>query len=143
MKNSSKKRLFSLLLSLVLIAATALMTTGCESKSAPTTTSAEVQTIGEGEKTFSLIVIDKDGSEAAFEVKTNAETVGEALIENGIIEGEEGPFGLFIKSVNGIEADYDKDQTYWAFYVNGEYASTGVDLTNIEEGMAYSLKVEK
>ena len=40
-------------------------------------------------------------------------------------------------------ADYDVDQTYWAFYVNGEYASTGVDSTKIEEGAAYSFKVEK
>ena len=43
----------------------------------------------------------------------------------------------------GITADYDVDQTYWAFYVNGEYAMTGVDSTAIEEGVAYSLKIEK
>lgn len=45
--------------------------------------------------------------------------------------------------VNGIIADYDVDKTYWAFYINGEYAMSGVDTTKIEEGAAYSLKVEK
>ena len=48
-----------------------------------------------------------------------------------------------MKTVNGITADYDVDQTYWAFYVNGEYATSGADTTAIEEGAAYSFKVEK
>ena len=47
-----------------------------------------------------------------------------------------------MKTVNGITADYDTDGVYWAFYVNGEYASTGVDSTPITQGDAYSLKVE-
>ena len=49
----------------------------------------------------------------------------------------------YVKKVNGITADYDADQTYWAFYVNGEYATAGVDSTTIEEGATYSFKVEK
>ena len=47
------------------------------------------------------------------------------------------------KTVNGITADYDVDQTYWAFYVDGEYAMTGVDATDIVEGSQYMFKVEK
>lgn len=50
---------------------------------------------------------------------------------------------LYVKTVNGITADYDTDQTYWAFYVNGEYASTGVDSTPVNEGDTYEFKVEK
>ena len=60
-----------------------------------------------------------------------------------LIAGEEGEFGLYVKTVNGITADYDVDQTYWAFYVDGEYAMSGVDVTTIEEGKTYALKVEK
>ena len=52
-------------------------------------------------------------------------------------------YGLYIKSVNGIVADYDVDATYWAFYINGEYAMTGVEMTPIAEGDSYLLKVEK
>ena len=48
-----------------------------------------------------------------------------------------------MKTVHGITADYDTDQTYWAFYVNGEYAQTGVDSTNVTAGDTYSFKVEK
>jgi len=76
-------------------------------------------------------------------VHTDEKTVGDALTSLGILEGEEGPYGLYIKSVNGIAADYDKDGVYWAFYVGEEYASTGVDMTDIEDGASYALKVEK
>ena len=69
--------------------------------------------------------------------------MGDALLELGLIEGEEGAYGLYVKKVNGITADYDTDQTYWAFYINGEMAMTGVDATDIEAGSVYSFKVSK
>ena len=67
----------------------------------------------------------------------------EALLAEGLIEGENGAYGLYVKKVNGIVADYDIDKTYWAFYINGEYAMSGVDTTEIVEGATYSFKVEK
>ena len=88
-------------------------------------------------------MVDKDGKETKFEIHTDKTTVGEALLEVKLIEGEEGPYGLYVKSVNGITADYDVDQTYWAFYINGEMAMTGVDVTDVEAGATYSFKVEK
>ena len=93
----------------------------------------EVTALGEGKTKFLFTVVDKDGVETAFEIHTDKEIVGEALLELGLIEGEEGDFGLFVKTVNGIVADYEVDKTYWAFYVNGEYAMSGVDTTTIEE----------
>ena len=58
-------------------------------------------------------------------------------------EGEDGQYGLYVKTVNGITADYDVDGTYWAFYINGEYAMSGVDVTDIAAGSTYAFKVEK
>ena len=101
------------------------------------------QSVGSGAKTFPLEIIDKDGNSVKITVSTDKETVGEALLELGIVEGDAGEYGLYIKFVNGIEANYDVDATYWAFYINGEYAMTGVDVTPIEEGASYLLKVEK
>lgn len=88
-------------------------------------------------------MVDKEGQETNFEIHTDKEIVGEALLELGLIAGEDGQYGLYVKEVNGITADYDVDQTYWAFYTNGEYAAAGVDTTPIEEGTSYSFKVEK
>lgn len=47
------------------------------------------------------------------------------------------------KTVNGMTADYDKDGVYWAFYIDGEYAMTGVDATNITDGAQYAFRMEK
>lgn len=99
--------------------------------------------IGEGSMLFFLAVTDKEGNKTNFVIHTDKKTVGEALLELALIEGEEGPHGMFIKKVNGIVADYDVDQTYWAFYINGQYASTGVDETDVKSGTNYELKVEK
>lgn len=98
--------------------------------------------LGEGAMAFTFVVVDKDGNETTFAINTDAATVGEALVALELIEGDESDFGLYVKKVNGIVADYDVDQTYWAFYINGEYAMTGVDSTNVEDGATYMFKVE-
>ena len=78
-----------------------------------------------------------------FSVKTDKSTVGEALLDCGLIEGEAGAYGLYIKKVNGVTADYDIDQSYWAFYENGAYAMAGVDMTEIDESVTYKLAYTK
>ena len=69
--------------------------------------------------------------------------MGEALLDQELIAGEDSDYGLYVKTVNGITADYDTDGSYWAFYVNGEYVSSGVDSTPVADGDTYSFKVEK
>lgn len=102
----------------------------------------EATVLGEGDTVFYVSVTDKEGAETDFEIHTDKGTVGEALLDLGLIEGEEGDYGLYVKTVNGITADYDKDGVYWAFYINGELASTGVSSTAVTEGEQYSFKVE-
>ena len=99
-------------------------------------------TLGKGGTT--LVVEVAAGDEViTFTVMTDKETVGAALLENGLIAGKEGDFGLYIKVVNGITADYDVDKSYWGFYSNGEYMMTGVDGTAIEGGETFELVYEK
>ena len=77
-----------------------------------------------------------------FEIHTDKKIVGEALLELNLIDGEQGDYGLYVKTVNGITVDFDKDGKYWAFYVGGEYAMSGVDSTEITAGSTYAFKVE-
>lgn len=93
---------------------------------------------GKGETTVQVEVKAEEQS-VTFTINTDKKTLGEALIEHGLISGENGQFGLYVKLVNGIEADYDKDQTYWALYKNGEYMMSGVDTTEIADGEHYEL----
>ena len=154
------KRSLSLLLSLALITAIAL-TTGCnDNKETPKTSDTSVSESiadqsslteeskgdvivkGEGKTKFSFSVTDKDGNTTDFEINTDKTIVGEALQELGLIEGDEGEFGLYVKKVNGITADFNVDKTYWAFYVNGEYAQSGIFDTEIVAGATYTVKLE-
>ncbi len=95
-------------------------------------------TLGEGAKTVTL-TMEMEEKSVTFTVKTDAETVGAALMEHQLIDGDEGPYGLYIKTVNGVVADYDKDQHYWAFYVGEDYAMQGIELTPIDESARYRL----
>lgn len=130
-----------------LIAAMALCMNGCNELPAEQTTKPTVftdgQSLGQGANQFTLEVVALDGSTATATVNTDKETVGEALQELGILEGEQGAFGLYIKAVNGVPYDYEKDGVYWAFYIDGAYALTGVDTTDIVAGVTYTLKAEK
>ena len=144
MKMKFIKKLSSFFLCMMLIMAMALSTTGCsDDKKVSQEQSADATILGEGATSFTFIVVDKDGKETPFEIHTDKTIVGEALQELNLLEGEEGEFGLFVKKVNGIEADYNKDGVYWAFYVNNEYAIKGVDETNISPEDIYMFKVEK
>lgn len=98
--------------------------------------------LGEGATTVTVLV-KADERQVTFTIHTDKTTVGEALQEHNLLEGEESEYGLYAKEVNGIVADYDVDQYYWAFYINGEYAMSGVDTTNIEEGVTYCLERTK
>ena len=97
---------------------------------------------GSGSKVVTVEVV-AEGKTVVFTIRTDKGTVGEALLEHGLLAGEEGPYGLYIKAVNGKTLDYDKDGAYWAFYVDGAYAVTGVDETTIVETSVYLLRAEK
>lgn len=97
---------------------------------------------GNGEKTLLIEVVALDKS-VTFTINTNKETVGEALLEHKLVSGDEGAYGLYVKVVNGIEADYDKDKSYWAFTKNNESMTTGVDKTNFLDGEHYELVYTK
>ncbi len=99
-------------------------------------------TFGEG-KTPLKVEVKAGEQSVIFTVNTDKKTVGEALLEHKLIDGEQGDYGMYIKSVNGIVADYDVDKTYWAFYIGDEYATSGVDSTEIAEGVTYKLELAK
>ncbi len=98
----------------------------------------------EGTKTFTLEVYLEDGTlSLSREFTTDALYVGDVLAAEGLVEGDAGPFGLYIKRVNGVFAEYETTGNYWAFYENGTLAARGVDTTPIEDGATYAFKVEK
>lgn len=151
MKQTKFLKVLSFVLCIVLVAAMALCTTACsdnknaEQETVQTTAAPNnsVKELGKGATQFSFSVVDKDGNKTAFLINTDKTTVGDALLELDLIAGDESEYGLYVKTVNGVTLDYDKDQMYWAFFVNGEYATSGVDTTDIDENAEYKFEATK
>lgn len=61
------------------------------------------------------------------------------LLAEGLIADHETEYGLYIDTVNGLTADWDADQTYRAFCIDGEYATTDIDGTEIVADTTYGL----
>lgn len=113
-----KKQLMALLLALLLLVA------AC-AKPEPVS----------GEKTIS-VQVTYQGETETFTVTTEAEMLGDALLEQEIIQGDEGEYGLFVHTVNGHFADADNNE-YWVFTKSGEWVTTGVDTTPILDGDSF------
>lgn len=103
---------------------------------------ADGAAIGQGATAFTVEVQGADGKTVTFTVNTDETVLGTALLELGVIAGSASDYGLYVTSVNGESADYDNAGTYWALYINGEYAMTGVDATTIEAGAVYGFHLE-
>ena len=131
-------------LSLLLVFTIALCFASCaaEKNVWEDATYLEDTTLGSGAKTATVEVTANEKT-VTFTVMTDKEILGDALLDVGLIEGDAGAYGLYVKVVNGMTADYDKDQRYWALYVNGTLAATGVDGIEIEEGIVYRLEYAK
>lgn len=92
----------------------------------------------EGDKTITVEVIHGDGSTKEFTIHTDSETLGAALMEEELLVGEEGPYGLFVTAVDGETVDSAKEE-WWNFSKNGEALMTGVDSTMIADGEQYEI----
>lgn len=147
MKMQFFKKTSVFFLALVLIAAMAL-SAGCTTDqqkgdgASTTTTTTASQTsneneLGTGKTTFSFVVTKLDKTSKTYTVHTDKTTVGAALLEVGLIAGSDSEYGLMVETVDGLKLEYNADKAYWAFYVDGEYAMTGVDSTVIEAGKVY------
>ena len=147
MKLKKQKNFMSQFLCMLLIVVMALCTTGCSvTKNDEVANNSTVELtggeLGKGATQFSFVVVNVDNTTAEFIIYTDKETVGDALLEVNLIDGEDDIYGLYVKSVNGVTLDYEKDGKYWAFYINDSYAMTGVDSTPIATDEIYSFKAE-
>ncbi len=100
-----------------------------------------------GSKNCTLEVVDDKGEVTTYEASTDAEYLREfmnelAESEDFSYEGEEGDYGVYITSVNGLVADYETNGAYWSIYVNGEYGQNSAELQPVADGDTYRLAYE-
>lgn len=134
------KKIVSSVSALALLLVCLMGVTGCQSEPAVTgiwedATYTADTTLGEGATALTVVVSAED-KEITLTINTDKETVGAALAELDLIQGADGMYTV----VNGMTADWNVDQTYWAFYIDGEYAMTGLDDTAITVDATYKLE---
>ncbi len=99
-------------------------------------------TLGEGKKSVNIEVCALDKA-ITVTIKTDAKNLEDALTSVDLVQGEQSEYGLFIKTVNGITADYDTDGAYWSINQNGEYMMAGANKTKIKDGDSFELVYTK
>lgn len=92
----------------------------------------------EGEKNITVTVIHGDESSKEFSYTTDAEYLGDILQAEGLISGDQGEYGLYVKVVDGEEIN-ETNQEWWCLTKGGESVNTGVDMTPIADGDTYEL----
>ena len=94
-----------------------------------------------GEKTITVEITHGDQSTKTVVLRTAAEHLGDALREQeGLVSGEEGAYGLYIRTVDGETAS-DEDRTWWCITRDGEELPTSADSTVIVDGEQYGLSL--
>ena len=91
-----------------------------------------------GAKAITVTVVHADGTEKVFTYNTDAEKLGTYLEEQGLIDSKGADAGMF-HTVDGEKADWNVNQSYWAFYLGEDYAMTGIYDTDIADGGIYKL----
>ncbi len=92
-----------------------------------------------GAKHITVTVVHADGSEKVVEYNTDEEYLGPVILGEGLVVGEQGPYGLMISAVDGEEAVWEVNQAYWSILIGEEYATTGADAIVINDGDTFKL----
>ena len=141
-KEKEMKKTLALLLALVVLTFGLVSCVWDKSAEPDAPIYTEDTELGSGAVTVTVKVVMPDG-DVTFTLHTDKLNLADALLEHNLIEGEEGAYGLYVKKVNGVLADYDVNASYWALMVDGEYAMTGMSDTPITEGTFYEIVYTK
>ncbi len=94
-------------------------------------------TVGKGVKEVKIDIVAGDQT-VTLTVKTDKSTLGEALYEQGLINDPS-----FFDTLNGMKADWNKDQVYWKFCKGDETMMVGVNDIEISGGEHYKFVYSK
>ena len=137
-KNFILRSALALTLALIFVLSSAIALVSCSNDDDKNGDGTPASTI-----TITLEVVGPDGSSKEHKVNTDtSKNLRQALEGAGLIAGEEGAYGLYVKTVDGVTADYDVDGSWWSLTKNGELCS-GVDSTKIADGDHFEFTYSK
>lgn len=94
-----------------------------------------------GSKTVTINVINSEGKTTEYVVKTDAQYLRQVMDEaKGLTyEGIEDSTSFMVLTVNGETADWNVNQSYWGFSVNGEYCNYGIKEQPVADGDVFTI----
>lgn len=99
----------------------------------------------QGTKSITIEVVDNNANSTVYDVHTDAEYLRQAMKEADGLEfsGTESEYGMMVETVNGVTVDWNADQSYWGFYVNGDYCNYGIDTQPVTDGDVFRIVYSK
>lgn len=140
MKNTKLIALLGAILAVVLCFASCGKTDEPTDPASPEASTAAEVTDEAKTAQLTVIIKDKEGKSIEIRLETKKATLAEALLEKGLVSGDNTETGLYIKTVNGIRADYNEDKAYWAILDrDGNMTSVGASSITVSDGDVYQL----
>ena len=91
-----------------------------------------------GEKVISVTIVNADKTQKLFKISTDAENLGDALLQRNLVTEEEHKTG-FYTYINGVRADYTLDGAWWCITKDGEETSFGANKLPIADGDSFEI----
>ncbi len=111
---------------------------GCGDASDKATGGSSISSVEQ--KTVIFKIVFEDGSEKTVELKTEKNTLAQALVDANIIEySADG----FYTTIDGVTADYNKDGAWWCITKGGEMLNHGLNDLKIADGETYEATYTK
>lgn len=98
--------------------------------------------VGEGAHSV-FIEVKIGGRSVTLTVKSDKDNLADMLTENKLVDGDTSEYGLYIKKVNGVTADYDADGAYWGLCKDGEPTPVGASSITVKDDEHYELVYTK
>ena len=87
----------------------------------------------QGSTTITIAVTHGNGDVKEFIIHTDEEFLRGAMEQEGLVSGTEGPYGLYILTVDGETVD-EANQEWWGYTKSGEMVNYGIESCPIADG---------
>ena len=94
--------------------------------------------VQQGTKEITVTVVHRDGTEKVLTFRTDAEHLGDALVEKELLTPDAAETGMF-DTVDGETAVWADNESWWALYEGDAFATEGVNTLVIEDGDTFRL----
>jgi len=92
----------------------------------------------QGTKEITVTVVHRDGTEKVLTFRTDAEHLGDALVEQKLLTPDAAETGMF-DTVDGETAVWSDNESWWALYQGDTFATEGVNTLTIADGDTFRL----